>query len=127
MSDARRDGAAARFIKTATKIESNELTATLLSFTFVFVLMTAYFILRPVRDSLSSDWTDEQLSWLGQKGAKGGKMRKDVKGGGRGDWQKGKGPRARATATALRSSATWLRSCACGVIRWGTSGRTVLS
>jgi AAA family ATP:ADP antiporter len=64
MSDARRDGAAARFIKTATKIESNELTATLLSFTFVFVLMTAYFILRPVRDSLSSDWTDEQLSWL---------------------------------------------------------------
>jgi AAA family ATP:ADP antiporter len=26
--------------------------------------MTAYFILRPVRDSLSSDWTDEQLSWL---------------------------------------------------------------
>jgi AAA family ATP:ADP antiporter len=30
----------------------------------VFVLMAAYFILRPVRDSLSSDWTDEQLSWL---------------------------------------------------------------
>ena len=64
MNDARRDGAAARFIKAATKIESNELMATLLSFTFVFVLMTAYFILRPVRDSLSSDWTDEQLSWL---------------------------------------------------------------
>ena len=56
--------AIARFIKAATKVESNELTATLLSFTFVFVLMTAYFILRPVRDALSSDWTDEQLSWL---------------------------------------------------------------
>ena len=35
-----------------------------LSFLFVFLLMAAYFILRPVRDSLSSDWTDEQLSWL---------------------------------------------------------------
>jgi AAA family ATP:ADP antiporter len=45
-------------------IEPHELTATLLSFAFVFILMTAYFILRPVRDALSSDWTDEQLSWL---------------------------------------------------------------
>ena len=26
--------------------------------------MTAYFILRPVRDALSSDWSDAQLSWL---------------------------------------------------------------
>ena len=57
-------GGIARYIKAATKVEQNELTATLLSFAFVFVLMTAYFILRPVRDSLSSDWTDEQLSWL---------------------------------------------------------------
>ena len=64
MSDTREKSAFARFVKAATKIEPNELTATLLSFTFVFVLMTAYFILRPVRDSLSSDWTDEQLSWL---------------------------------------------------------------
>ena len=57
-------GGIARYIKAATKVEQNELTATLLSFAFVFVLMTAYFILRPVRDSLSSDWSDEQLSWL---------------------------------------------------------------
>ena len=64
MSDTRENSAFARFVKAATKIEPNELAATLLSFTFVFVLMTAYFILRPVRDSLSSDWTDEQLSWL---------------------------------------------------------------
>jgi AAA family ATP:ADP antiporter len=35
-----------------------------LSFFFVFVLMAAYFMLRPVRDSLSSDWNDVQLSWL---------------------------------------------------------------
>jgi len=56
--------AIARFIKKTIKVESHELTATLLSFAFVFVLMSAYFILRPVRDSLSSDWNDEQLSWL---------------------------------------------------------------
>jgi len=64
MSEARNDSAISRAIKAATKIEPNEMTATLLSFLFVFVLMTAYFILRPVRDALSSDWTDEQLSWL---------------------------------------------------------------
>ena len=64
MSETRRDNALTRAIRTATKIEPNELQATLLSFAFVFVLMSAYFILRPVRDSLSSDWTDEQLSWL---------------------------------------------------------------
>ncbi len=45
-------------------VKANEVRATVLSFTFVFVLMTAYFILRPVRDALSSDWSDEQLSWL---------------------------------------------------------------
>ena len=64
MSESRRDNALARAIRSATRIEPNELQATLLSFAFVFVLMSAYFILRPVRDSLSSDWTDEQLSWL---------------------------------------------------------------
>ena len=48
----------------ATKVEPHELRATLASFAFAFCLMTAYMILRPVRDSLSSDWTDEQLSWL---------------------------------------------------------------
>ena len=64
MESAGNDGALRRIVKTAIKIEPHELTATLLSFLFVFVLMTAYFILRPVRDALSSDWTDEQLSWL---------------------------------------------------------------
>jgi AAA family ATP:ADP antiporter len=64
MTDTRNDSAISRLVKAATKIEPNEMTATLLSFLFVFVLMTAYFILRPVRDALSSDWTDEQLSWL---------------------------------------------------------------
>jgi AAA family ATP:ADP antiporter len=64
MSEPRRDSAVGRAIRAATKVEPQELQATILSFLFVFLLMTAYFILRPVRDALSSDWTDEQLSWL---------------------------------------------------------------
>ncbi len=58
------NGPIERIIKAATKVEANELKATILSFLFVFTLMAAYFILRPVRDALSSDWTDAELSWL---------------------------------------------------------------
>ena len=64
MNNNRQENPLQRAIRAATKVEPNELKATVLSFLFVFVLMAAYFILRPVRDSLSSDWTDEQLSWL---------------------------------------------------------------
>ncbi len=53
-----------QIIRAATKVEPNELKATILSFLFVFTLMAAYFILRPVRDAMSSDWTDVELSWL---------------------------------------------------------------
>ncbi|MBU2677133.1 MAG: MFS transporter [Gammaproteobacteria bacterium] len=53
-----------RIIRAATKIEAHELTATLLSFAFVFILMAAYFILRPVRDAMASDWSDVEVSWL---------------------------------------------------------------
>jgi ATP:ADP antiporter, AAA family len=51
----------------ATRIERHELKATLLSFAFVFILMAAYFILRPVRNAMASDWTDPELSliWTG--------------------------------------------------------------
>ena len=64
MGAARRDNELTRLVRAATRIEAHELQATALSFAFVFVLMTAYFILRPVRDSLSSDWSDAQLSAL---------------------------------------------------------------
>ena len=64
MHETRRDNQLTRLVRAATRVEANELQATILSFVFVFVLMTAYFILRPVRDSLSSDWTDAQLSAL---------------------------------------------------------------
>ena len=46
------------------KIESNEIKATFLSFLFVFILMAAYYILRPVRDAMASDWTDAEVSFL---------------------------------------------------------------
>ncbi len=51
-------------MRSASKIEPNELRAVLLSFGFVFTLMAAYYILRPVRDAMSSNWTDAELSTL---------------------------------------------------------------
>lgn len=57
-------GPIARIIKAATKVEPNELRATVLSFLFVFILMVAYFILRPVRDAMASDWSRTEVSWL---------------------------------------------------------------
>ena len=53
-----------KLINLLTRMKPNEIRATLLSFAFVFLLMTAYFILRPVRDAMSSDWSDTELSWL---------------------------------------------------------------
>jgi AAA family ATP:ADP antiporter len=50
------------FFTRLTKIESRELTAVLLSFLLVLVLMTAYSILKPVRDSLAADWGNVGLS-----------------------------------------------------------------
>jgi ATP:ADP antiporter, AAA family len=52
------------FIKKAADIEPNEMKATVLSFLFVFILMAAYFIMRPVRDAMASDWTDTEVSML---------------------------------------------------------------
>lgn len=53
-----------KFLKAASKIEANEIRATVGSFLFVVVLMSAYYILRPVRDAMASDWTDAEVSWL---------------------------------------------------------------
>ena len=46
------------------EVESNELKATLVSTLFVFILMASYYILRPVRDGMASDWTDSEVSLL---------------------------------------------------------------
>ena len=64
MSDSNRGNPLARIVRAATKVEPNELNGTLLSFLFVFVLMTAYFIMRPVRDAMASDWSDVEVSLL---------------------------------------------------------------
>ncbi len=57
-------GIFARALKGASKIEQNELKATFISFAFVFILMAAYYILRPVRDGMASDWSDAEVSFL---------------------------------------------------------------
>lgn len=54
----------ARFLKVASKVESNEIKAVFLSFSFVFTLMSSYYILRPIRDAMSSNWSDAELSTL---------------------------------------------------------------
>ncbi len=53
-----------RFLKIASKVEHNEIKAVLLSFSFVFTLMASYYILRPIRDAMSSNWSDAELSTL---------------------------------------------------------------
>lgn len=62
MTDSGRANPLARIVEKAIKVEPNELKATLLSFLFVFVLMTAYSILKPVRDALAADWGAVGLS-----------------------------------------------------------------
>ena len=58
MVEGQATGALARF----TKIERNEVTAVLLSFLLVFMLMTSYSILKPLRDALAADWGNVGLS-----------------------------------------------------------------
>ena len=53
-----------RFILWATNVQRNEWRASLTAFLFVFTLMTAYYLLRPARDAMASDWTDAEVSWL---------------------------------------------------------------
>ena len=53
-----------RLIIGAADIEANEIKATVTAFAFVFILMASYFILRPVRDAMASDWSDAEVSFL---------------------------------------------------------------
>jgi AAA family ATP:ADP antiporter len=54
----------ARLMKSASKIEPHELKSVLVSFVLVFLLMAAWYILRPVRDAMASDWTATEISQL---------------------------------------------------------------
>ena len=51
-------------IRSATLIERQEQRAVFISFFLVFVLMAAYYMLRPVRDSMASDWSNTEISVL---------------------------------------------------------------
>jgi len=51
-----------RFLNAVTNVERNEWAAVLVSFLLVLVLMTAYSILKPVRDALGADWGNVGLS-----------------------------------------------------------------
>jgi AAA family ATP:ADP antiporter len=53
-----------RFMKRVFQVEPNELKAVFLSFAFVFTLMASYYILRPMRDAMASEWSDAELSTL---------------------------------------------------------------
>ncbi|MCC6203297.1 MAG: MFS transporter [Gammaproteobacteria bacterium] len=63
MSDSKQNPLA-RLVKSATMIEAHELKAVFVSFGFVFILMAAYYILRPLRDALASDWSNTEISML---------------------------------------------------------------
>ncbi len=56
--------AAGKLLSKAVNIEAHEVRAVLASFGLVFTLMAAYYILRPVRDAMASDWSDAEVSWL---------------------------------------------------------------
>ena len=51
-------------MRSAAEVQPHEVKAVWVSFFFVFTLMAAYYILRPLRDALSSDWSDTELSTL---------------------------------------------------------------
>lgn len=53
-----------RTLARACDVQPEETRATLASFLLVFMLMGAYYILRPVRDAMASDWSDAEVSWL---------------------------------------------------------------
>ena len=53
-----------QILKSATLIETSEARTVALSFAFVFILMAAYYILRPVRDAMASDWSNTEISVL---------------------------------------------------------------
>ncbi len=57
-------GPMAKILKSVSKVEPNEIKATITSFVLVMILMAAYYILRPVRDAMASDWSDAEVATL---------------------------------------------------------------
>jgi AAA family ATP:ADP antiporter len=59
-----RRGPLQRLLSLACEVEPREVTTTLTSFLLVLILMGAYYLLRPVRDAMASNWSDAEVSWL---------------------------------------------------------------
>ncbi len=55
---------ASRWVQTLTWVKPQEQRIVLASIAMAFVLMASYFVLRPVRDALASDWSDAEVSLL---------------------------------------------------------------
>lgn len=53
-----------QLLGTLANVQGHEIKAVVGSFLFVVLLMSAYYILRPVRDAMASDWSDAEVSWL---------------------------------------------------------------
>ncbi len=53
-----------KLLRMLSNVEEHETKAVIGSFFLVIVLMSAYYILRPVRDAMASDWSDSEVSWL---------------------------------------------------------------
>jgi AAA family ATP:ADP antiporter len=53
-----------QLLGTMANVQGREIKAVAGSFLFVVLLMSAYYILRPVRDAMASDWSDAEVSWL---------------------------------------------------------------
>ena len=51
-------------VRATTLIERDEFKSTIVSFLLVFILMAAYYMLRPVRDAMASDWSNTEISVL---------------------------------------------------------------
>ncbi len=64
MNTKKPDNRLVRAIRSAAMIEANELKAVLISFGFVFLMMAAWYMLRPVRDSLAANWSNTEISVL---------------------------------------------------------------
>ena len=62
MASTEQQGPVGRFVRSLTKIEHGEASAVVLAFVLVFVLMTSYSILKPLRDALAADWGNVGLS-----------------------------------------------------------------
>jgi AAA family ATP:ADP antiporter len=59
-----KSGLLQRVLALVCEVEPEETRATLTSFLLVFLLMGSYYVLRPVRDALASNWSNEQVSQL---------------------------------------------------------------